>query len=111
VLAAALSADADNLLTENARLFPRGWMTDHGIRLLTAGDLLARLTKQFPDEMRSTHESTVRHPRKSDTEVLATLEAIVGKHAADTVRRLVTRIEERPEDRADGEGWIRSLEA
>ena len=102
VLAAALSADADILVTENARHFPRGWMADHDIELLTAGDLLARLTKQFPDKMRAAHESTVRHSPKSSSEVLLTLEAIVGKRAADTVRRLVTRVEEHPGDYADG---------
>jgi len=35
VLAAALSADADILLTENTKDFPAGWMAEHGIELLT----------------------------------------------------------------------------
>lgn len=97
VLAAALSAEADILLTENARHFPREWMADHDIELLTPGEFLTRLARLFPDKVRAAHESTVRNSTKSATEVLATLEAIVGKCAADTVRRLVTRIEERPD--------------
>lgn len=40
VLAAAISAEADILLTDNTRHFPREWMTDRGIELLTAGELL-----------------------------------------------------------------------
>ena len=102
VLAAALSADADILLTENARHFPREWMADHDIELLTAGEVLTRLAEHFPDKVRAAHESTVRHSPKSDAEVLATLEAIVGKLAADTVRRLVTRMEDHPDDHAGG---------
>lgn len=47
VLAAALSADADILLTENSKHFPRDWMTEHGIELLSAGDLLVRLAGHF----------------------------------------------------------------
>ena len=37
VLAAALSADADILLTENTKDFPAQWMAEQGIELLTAG--------------------------------------------------------------------------
>jgi predicted nucleic acid-binding protein len=100
VLAAALSAEADILLTENARHFPAHWMADHDIELLTAAELLTRLAEVFPDSVRAAHESTVRHSPKSDTEVLATLEEIVGKHAADAVRRLVVRSEEQEDDYA-----------
>lgn len=103
VLAAALSADADILLTDNTRHFPREWMTHHDIELLTAGELLVRLVEQFPDKMRVVHETSVRHSPKSETEVLVTLEAIVGKPAAGTVRELVmrTRTQRRPDDTAD----------
>jgi len=102
VLAAALSAEADILLTENAKHFPVQWMADHNIELLTAGELLTRLAETFPDKVRAAHQSTVRHSPRSDTEVLATLEAIVGKHAADTVRRLVMPIKEQGDDHPDG---------
>lgn len=52
VLAAALSADADILLTDNTKDFPAQWMADRGIELLTPGQLLIRLAGDFPDKMR-----------------------------------------------------------
>ncbi len=89
VLAAALSVDADILLTENTKHFPREWMADRGIELLTAGELLARLVTEFPDRVRAAHEATVRYSRKPGADVLATLEGIVGGEAADTVRAVL----------------------
>ena len=56
VLAAAISADADILLTDNTKDFPAEWMAERGIELLTAGHLLIRLADAFPDKMRSAHE-------------------------------------------------------
>lgn len=86
VLAAALSVDADILLTENTKHFPRGWMDNRGIELLTAGELLTRLGEQFPDKLRAAHEATVRSSRKAPAEVLATLESSVGEEDAAAVR-------------------------
>lgn len=90
VLAAALSADADILLSENAKHFPRGWMTEHGIELLGAGELLVRLAERFPDELRAAHASTLRHSPKSEADVLATLERIAGSSSGDAIRRATT---------------------
>lgn len=101
VLVAVLSADADILLTENTKHFPSEWMTKHGIELLSAGELLVRLAGTFPDKMRSAHELTVSYSPKSATDVLATLEAIVGDHAADCIRKLVAHTEEHPEGNAN----------
>jgi predicted nucleic acid-binding protein len=67
VLGAAISADADILLTENTRHFPRDWMTDHGIELLRAGELLIRLAERYPDKVRAAHEKTVRHSPKPES--------------------------------------------
>lgn len=100
VLAAALAADADILLTENVRHFPREWMSEHGIELLTAGELLVRLAEQVPDKMQAAHELTVTYSPKSATDVLATLEAIVGDHAADAIRKLIAHTDENPEGNA-----------
>lgn len=61
VLAAALSADADILLTDNTKDFPASWMAEQGIELLTAGELLTRLAESFPDKMRAAHAKTVRY--------------------------------------------------
>jgi predicted nucleic acid-binding protein len=91
VLATVLSADADILLTENIKHFPREWMNDRGIELLNAGELLDRLVAQFPDKVRAAHETTVRYSSKPEADVLATLEAIAGKDAADRIRMLIAR--------------------
>lgn len=100
VLAAALSADADILLTENVRHFPREWMSEHGIELLTAGELLVRLAEQVPDKLQAAHELTVTYSPKSATDVLATLGAIVGDRAADAIRKLIAQTDENPEGNA-----------
>jgi predicted nucleic acid-binding protein len=88
VLAAALSADADILLTENTKDFPAAWMAERGIELLTAGQLLVRLADAFPDKMRAAHEKTVRYSPKPEASILVTLEMIVGKPAADAIRKI-----------------------
>lgn len=88
VLAAAISADADILLTENGRHFPRGWMSDRGIDLLDSGELLTRLAEAFPDKICAAHENTVGRSPKSEFEVLSTLERIAGRAAADAVRNV-----------------------
>lgn len=88
VLAAALSVGADILLTDNTKHFPREWLTNHDIELMTSGELLVRLMEQFPDRMRVAHEMSVRYSPKTEIEVLATLEAIVGKLATDAIRTL-----------------------
>lgn len=86
VLAAALSADADILLTDNTKHFPQAWMTDHGIELLRSGEFLVRLAEQFPDKIREAHAKTVLFSPKSETEVLATLERSCGPEAVAAVR-------------------------
>jgi hypothetical protein len=61
VPAAALSADADILLTNNTKDFPAPWMAERGIELLTAGELLVRLAGDFPDKIRAAHAKTVHY--------------------------------------------------
>lgn len=88
VLAAAITAGADVLLTENTRHFPREWMAEHGIELLSAEQLLIRLVDQHPDSVRTAHEKTVRYSPKPEVEVLATLEALVGNAVVAGIRRI-----------------------
>ncbi len=88
VLAAAMAAGADILLSENTRHFPGVWMAEHGVELLTAAQLLSRLTDQFPDKIRQAHAKTVRYSLKPAADVLATLETIVGSNLADRIREL-----------------------
>lgn len=59
VLAAALSARADILLTQNSKHFPRAWMDERGIELLDAGSLIKLLSAEHPDELREAHRLTV----------------------------------------------------
>jgi predicted nucleic acid-binding protein len=89
VLAAAITAQADILLTDNTAHFPHDWMREHGIELLNAGELLTRLARSFPDQMRGAHEKTVYYSPKPEPEVLATLEKIVGTTTAAVVRRML----------------------
>lgn len=86
VLAAALSAEADIILTENIQHFPRGWMAEHHIQLLSAADLLLWLARQFPSALRAAHVATVRSSPKSEDQIFATLEAIVGASVVASIR-------------------------
>lgn len=97
VLAAALSTDADILLTENTKHFPHDWMTEHGIELLGASELLVRIAERFPDELRAAHVRTLQHSPKSEAAVLATLERTAGPSTADAIRRLTTVSSDRGE--------------
>jgi hypothetical protein len=63
-------------------------MAEHGMELLTAGQLLVRLADGFPDKMRAAHEKTVRYSPRPETAILATLETIAGKYAADEIRKV-----------------------
>jgi len=40
--------------------------------------------------MRAAHAKTVRYSPKPEADILATLESIVGKYAADAIRKIVT---------------------
>lgn len=86
VLAAAISPDADILLTDNPRHFPGERMAENGIELMRAGELLLPLAGEHPDKVRTAHEATVRYSHKAEADVLATLEAIIGKDAAEILR-------------------------
>ena len=88
VLVAAVSAEADILLTDNTAHFPVDWMATNGIALLDSAALLTRLAETFPDKLLAAHRLTVRLSRKSEAEILATLESIVGEPVAGIIRVL-----------------------
>lgn len=94
VLAAALSARADILLTDNTRHFPIAWMAAHHIELLSSARLLARLVGDFPDEMRAAHAQAVRLSLRSEAQILDALEASAGISAANAVRALIHQTRE-----------------
>lgn len=89
VLAAALSAGADLLLTQNVGDFPRDWMAEHGIELIDAGTLLMRLAADHPGVLREAHRLGVNSRPQTDDQVLAILRDIVGAKAAARVRAVV----------------------
>ena len=69
VLAATISVDADILLTQNTKHFPRMWMTERGIELLNAGELLTRLAEHFPEKTPAAHQQAVRTSRTPEAEI------------------------------------------
>jgi hypothetical protein len=50
VLAAAVSAEADILLTDNLRHFPRAWMDARGIELIASGDCSSVWPSRCPEK-------------------------------------------------------------
>lgn len=91
VLAAALSANATILLTQNTKHFPKAWLAERGIELLTPGELLVRLAAEHPDELRQAHRLTVANSPKTEDAILATLELQIGEEAATAVGAVVVQ--------------------
>lgn len=89
VLAAALASHANVILTDNDRHFPREWMVRYGMELLRAGDLLARIAADKPEELRWAHRVTVANSPKNENAILATLQRAIGETAAAAVRATV----------------------
>lgn len=90
VLAAALSAKADVLLTDNIGHFPRDWMAKRGIELVDSGTLLARLAEGYPDILREAHRLGVISRPQTEEQVFAILERITSKERVAVVRAVVT---------------------
>ena len=102
VVAAALAANADVLLTENLRDFPQQWLHDRGIALLNLGALLVRTAELFPEELLAAHNLVMASTRRTREDVLANLTRTIGD---DSFTRLVELLpqafeidEKRPEN-------------
>lgn len=89
VLAAALSADANLLLTQNVGHFPREWMAKHGIELIDAGTLLVRLAGEYPGILRQAHRLGVSSRPQTEEQVFAILEKITNGNVVAAVRTVV----------------------
>lgn len=89
VVAAALSARATMLVTENTRHFPIEWLAERKVELLTPAELLTRLAVDHAEALKSAHALTVTNSPKTEDAVLATLRSQIGEEAADAVRRAV----------------------
>lgn len=90
VLAAALSADAELLLTQNVRHFPREWMAKRGIELVDAGTLLTRLAADYPDILRKAHRLGLNSRQQTEEQVFKILVDQIGAEATAVVRAVVT---------------------
>ena len=90
VVAAALSAKASILVTDNIRHFPKDWLAERGIELLTSADLLVLLATDHPEKLKKAHVLTVAASPKTESAILDTLRNQIGKGAADKVRAVVT---------------------
>lgn len=90
VLAAALSADAELLLTQNVRHFPREWMSKRGIELIDAGTLLTRLATDYPYILREAHRLGVNSRPQTEEQVFDILVDQIGPEATTVVRAVVT---------------------
>ncbi|HEY8788117.1 MAG TPA: PIN domain-containing protein [Actinopolymorphaceae bacterium] len=103
VVAAALSAKASILVTDNVRDFPKEWLSDRGIELLTAADLLVRLATDHPEELKKAHALTVGASPKTEDAILDTLENQIGKKATDKVRAVLATGPEAQSESASGD--------
>lgn len=88
VLAAAISAGADLLVSSNLADFPADWMQLHGIKLASPSELLLDLIHGFPDAMLLAHISTVAQSTRTETEILEVLARAAGPEAAAAMRLL-----------------------
>lgn len=100
VLAAALSAKAELLLTQNTRHFPKEWMAKRGVELIDAGTLLTRLAADYPAILREAHRLGVNSRPQSEERVFAILEDQIGPAATAVVRAVVTA---EPESQRDSD--------
>lgn len=89
VVAAALSAKATVLVTDNTRHFPTAWLAKRKIELLTPAELLTRLAADHAQALKTAHRLTVVNSPKTEDAILATLTSQIGEEAADAVRRVV----------------------
>lgn len=101
VLAAALSANAELLLTQNVRHFPREWMAKRGIELVNAGTLLMRLAADYPDILREAHRLGLNSRQQSEERVFEILIDQIGAEATAVVRAVVTAGPQSVSDSAD----------
>lgn len=101
VLAAALSANAELLLTQNVRHFPREWMAKRGIDLVNAGTLLTRLAADYPDILREAHRLGVNSRQQTEEQVFQILVDQIGAEATAVVRAVMTAEPQSESDSAD----------
>ena len=92
VLAAAVSARAEVLCTNNVKDFPPQAMASVGIELLTADTLLSRLVTMHPARMRDAHRTTVASlTGATDRSTIAALGRAKATQTADLMEALLKK--------------------
>lgn len=92
VLAAAVTARADILCTDNVKDFPPAAMASVGIELLTADALLSRLVANHPTKMLAAHRTAVASlPGAADESTLAALRRAKATRTADLMEALLRK--------------------
>lgn len=105
VLAAALSAKADVLLTDNTPDFPKEWMAKRGVELIDAGTLLTRLAADYPDILREPTAWASPHAHRPPSKSLRSLRGTpartshlsCGPSSRPSQALSATRLTERPQ--------------
>lgn len=92
VLAAAATAHADILCTDNVKDFPPEAMASVGIELLAADALLSRLVTAYPSRMRDAHRTTVASlTGATDRSTIAALRRAEATQTADLMEALLKK--------------------
>jgi len=92
VLAAAVSASADILCTNNVKDFPTEAMASVQIELLTSDVLLARLVAAHPSQMLAAHRTAVaRLTGATDSSTISALRRAKATQTADLMAALLKR--------------------
>lgn len=92
VIAAALTAEADVICTNNRRDFPPALMAEIGVQAITVDELLSLLVVEFGEEMAAVHRTVVsRFPSATDASTLEALRRAGGIKAADLIAGLLRR--------------------
>lgn len=92
VLAAAVSARAEVLCTNNVKDFPPDAMASVGIELLTADVLLSRLVTMHPSGVRDAHRTTVASLiGATDESTIAALRRVKATQTADLMEALLKK--------------------
>lgn len=85
VLAAAFSAQADYLLTENTRDFDTAALGHAGLTLTTTAELLAHLAEEDPYAVSNAHKMTLQAQRLPEYEILDKLSVATGSIAVEAI--------------------------
>lgn len=106
VVAAALSAGADILLTDNLSHFPQDWLANHGIELLDSTMFVQRLATDHPAILRRAHHLGVASRPQTSDQVLDILGRVTDTSTTSLVRAVLSTEPDQP----DGQHRVESAQ-